>query len=69
MNHRDTPWVGFVLGGMRVDLTFLPLSKSITVPTLDFDPTGILLGVRSIPPTTGWSGILPKVSSIPLSTG
>ena len=55
MNHLDVPRVGFVLSAMRVDLTFFPLSKSIIVPTLDFDPSGILIGVGFVPPTIGQS--------------
>ena len=40
----------------------VPFSKSVIAPTLDFDPSGTLLGVGSIPPTTGRSvsGIFPK---------
>ena len=36
------------------------------MPNLDFDPSGILLGV---PSTAGWSGIFFEVRSIPPTTG
>ena len=54
----ESPWCStgrLRLRGMRVDLTFPPLSKSIIVPILDFDSSGILLRVGSFPPTTGRS--------------
>ena len=57
------------LGGIRVYLTFSPLSKLIIVPTLDFDHSEILHGVGSVPPTSGRSVILPRVRSIPPTTG
>ena len=46
---------------------FSPLSKSIIVLTLDFDPSEILVGVGPVLPTMGQSGILPGVWSIPLT--
>ena len=46
---------------------FPPLSKSIIVLTLDFNPSEILVRVGPILPTMGQSGILPRVWSIPLT--
>ena len=37
--------------GVEDGSKFFPLSKSVMVPTLDFDSSGILLGVGSVPPT------------------
>ena len=34
---------------------FSPFSKLVMVPTLDFVPRGILLGVMFVPPAAGWS--------------
>ena len=50
MEHLDALWVGFVLGVMRVDLTFPLFSKPVIMLTLDFDPNRILLRVGSVPP-------------------
>ena len=57
------------LGGYKNECNLSPISKLIIVPTLDFDPSRILLGVVSIPLTMGWSGILPGVRSVPPTTG
>ena len=53
MDHLDVPRVDFILEGMRMDLTFSFFSKSVIAPTLDFNPSRILLWVRSIPSTGG----------------
>ena len=50
------------LGGYESGSDISPLSKSVIVQTLDIDPNRILLGVGSVPSTTGRSvsGILFK---------
>ena len=57
------------LGGYKSGSYFFPLYKSVITPTLDFNPSRILLGVWSVPPTTGQSRILLGVRSVPLTTG
>ena len=52
-----------------MDLTFPPFFRSVIVPTQDFGPNRILLGVGSIPPTTGQSRILLGVRFVPLTKG
>ena len=68
MDHLDVPQVGFILGGMRVDLTFPPLFKSVIVSTLDFGPNRFSW-VWFVSPTTSQSRIILRVRSVPLTTG
>ena len=51
------------LGGYKSRFDFSSFSKSIMVLTLEFDPSGILLGVRSTSPTMGQSvsGVFPEL--------
>ena len=53
--------------GSRPD--FAPFSKSISMLTLDFDPSRIFLEVGSVPPTMSRSRLLPGVRSVPPTTG
>ena len=46
---------------------FYPLFSSIIMSNLDFGPSGILLGVGSVPLTTGQNMILLGVRSVPLT--
>ena len=43
------------LEGYEDGFDFSLFSKSVMVPTLDFNPSGILVGVGSVPLTAGWS--------------
>ena len=55
MDHLNVPQVDFILGGYDDGYDFSPRFKSVIMPTLDFDASGILLGVGSVPSTAGQS--------------
>ena len=46
---------------------FSPIFSSIIMSNLDFGPSGILLGVGSVPPTIGQNRIRLGVRSVPLT--
>ena len=57
------------LGGYESGSDFSPVSKSVIVLTLYFDPSGILPRVGSVSPIVGRSKIFLWVRSIPPTTG
>ena len=47
MDHLDVPWVGFILGVIRMDLTFAPFPSHLLPRPWTLDPVGSFIGFYS----------------------